>query len=144
MTYSIVVRGAALYGGLAVPRVHPSFKVSNSDLIEFLKDRLRDRPGAGEPLHTVYVPDPAGNWNALVAREYATPADVPVGDLMLRVPKGIYARFAPNGDSHDPVERVGPGRRRDGVGRDLPRLPRGDRSVARPRHGGTVRVDHCR
>lgn len=106
MTYSIVVRGAALYGGLAVPKVHPSFKVSNSDLIEFLKDRLRDRPGGSETLHTVYVPDPAGNWNALVAREYATPDDVPVGDLMLRVPKGIYARFAPNGDYHDPVEDV--------------------------------------
>lgn len=106
MSYTIVVRGSALYGGLAVPRVHPSFKVSNSDLIEFLKDRLRDRPGGSEPLHTVYVPDPAGNWNALVAREYATPDEVPVGDLMVRVPRGIYARFAPNGDYHDPVEDV--------------------------------------
>ncbi|MFE7721336.1 AraC family transcriptional regulator [Nocardia rhizosphaerihabitans] len=106
MSYTIVVRGSALYGGLAVPRVHPSFKVSNSDLIEFLKDRLRDRPGGSEPLQTVYVPDLAGNWNALVAREYATPDEVPVGDLMVRVPRGIYARFAPNGDYHDPVEDV--------------------------------------
>ncbi|KAF0848716.1 AraC family transcriptional regulator [Nocardia caishijiensis] len=106
MSYTIVVRGGALYGGLVVPRVHPSFKVSNSDLIEFLKDRLRDRPDGNEPLHTVYVPDPAGNWNALVAREFATPGEVPVGDLMVVVPKGIYARFAPNGDYHDPVEDV--------------------------------------
>lgn len=106
MTYTIVVRGAALYGGLAVPRVHPSFKVSNSDLIDFLKDRLRDRPEGTGPLHTVYVPDPAGSYNALVSREFAAPELVPVGDLMVTVPKGVYARFEPNGDYHDPVEDV--------------------------------------
>ncbi|MFC4125759.1 AraC family transcriptional regulator [Nocardia rhizosphaerae] len=106
MSYTIVVRPGALYGGLAVPRVHPSFKVSNSDLIDFLKDRLRDRPGGAEPLRTVYVPDSAGNWNALVAREFAAPEEVPVGDLMVYVPKGAYARFVPNGDYHDPAEDV--------------------------------------
>ncbi|MBH0776117.1 GyrI-like domain-containing protein [Nocardia bovistercoris] len=106
MSYAIVVRNEAIYGGLVVPRVRPSFKVSNSDLIEFLKDRLRDRPGSEDPLYTVYVPDPAGNYNAMVCYEYATPPEVPVGDLLVRVPKGVYARFAPNGDYHDPVEDV--------------------------------------
>ncbi|MEV0030472.1 effector binding domain-containing protein [Nocardia sp. NPDC050793] len=106
MTYAIVVRNEALYGGLVVPRVRPSFKVSNSDLIEFLKDRLRDRGAADQPMYTVYVPDPAGNYNAMVCFEYLDPADVPVGDLLVRVPKGVYARFAPNGDYHDPVEDV--------------------------------------
>ncbi|WP_054816173.1 effector binding domain-containing protein [Nocardia arizonensis] len=106
MSYAIVVRNEAIYGGLVVPRVRPSFKVSNSDLIEFLKDRLRDRPGADYPMYTVYVPDPAGNYNAMVCFEYSAPADVPVGDLLVRVPKGVYARFAPNGDYHDPVEDV--------------------------------------
>ncbi|MBF6215288.1 effector binding domain-containing protein [Nocardia puris] len=106
MTYAIAVRAEALYGGLVVPRVRPSFKVSNSDLIEFLKDRLRDRGAAEAPMHTVYVPDPAGNYNAMVCFEYADPAAVPVGDLLVRVPKGVYARFEPNGDYHDPVEDV--------------------------------------
>lgn len=106
MSYAIVVRNEAIYGGLVVPRVRPSFKVSNSDLIEFLKDRLRDRPGSADPLYTVYVPDPAGSYNAMVCYEYAAPPAVPVGDLLVRVPKGVYARFAPNGDYHDPVEDV--------------------------------------
>lgn len=109
MTYQIVVRNEAIYGGLVVPRVRPSFKVSNSDLIEFLKDRLRDRPEVGtsdEPMYTVYIPDPAGNYNALVCFEYQVPDAVPVGDVLVRVPKGVYARFAPNGDYHDPVEDV--------------------------------------
>ncbi|MBF6444043.1 effector binding domain-containing protein [Nocardia farcinica] len=106
MTYTIAVRGEAIYGGLVVPRVRPSFKVSNSDLIEFLKDRLRDRDAGEELMYTVYVPDPAGNHNAMVCFEYAEPGLVPVGDLLVRVPKGVYARFAPNGDYHDPVEDV--------------------------------------
>ncbi|MET8651724.1 MULTISPECIES: GyrI-like domain-containing protein [Nocardia] len=106
MSYAIVVRNEAIYGGLVVPRVRPSFKVSNSDLIEFLKDRLRDRAATSQPLFTVYVPDPAGNYNALVCFEYRAPQAAPVGDLLVRVPKGVYARFEPNGDYHDPVEDV--------------------------------------
>lgn len=106
MTYSIVVRPAGVYGGLVVPRVRPSFKVSNSELIEFLRDRLRDRPGPERPLVTVYVPDPAGNYNVLVSYEYQDPEQVPVGDVLIRVPKGVYARFQPNGDYHDPAEDV--------------------------------------
>ncbi|GAB2644464.1 GyrI-like domain-containing protein [Nocardia goodfellowii] len=106
MTYTIAVRNAAIYGGLVVPRVRPSFKVSNSDLIEFLKDRLRERSGDKQPMYTVYVPDPAGNYNAIVCFEYAAPEAVPVGDLLVQVPKGVYARFEPNGDYHDPVEDV--------------------------------------
>ncbi|WP_433601344.1 effector binding domain-containing protein [Nocardia sp. CA-135953] len=106
MTYAIVVRPEAIYGGLVVPRVRPSFKVSNSDLIEFLKDRLRDRTGADQPMYTVYVPDPAGNYNAVVCFEYPDPSAVPVGDVLVKVPKGVYARFEPNGDYHDPVEDV--------------------------------------
>ncbi|GAB4589071.1 effector binding domain-containing protein [Nocardia sp. NPDC127526] len=108
MTYSIVVRPGGVYGGLVVPRVRPSFKVSNSELIEFLRDRLRDRnsSAADRPLATVYVPDPAGNYNVLVSYEYREPEDAPVGDVLIRVPKGVYARFRPNGDYHDPAEDV--------------------------------------
>ncbi|BCK53219.1 effector binding domain-containing protein [Nocardia wallacei] len=106
MSYSIVVRDEALYGGLVVPRVRPSFKVSNSELIEFLRDRLRDREGADHPLYTVYVPDPAGNYNVLVSYDYPDVDALPVGDVLIKVPKGVYARFEPNGDYHDPVEDV--------------------------------------
>ncbi|MFJ4652665.1 effector binding domain-containing protein [Nocardia sp. NPDC088792] len=106
MTYSIVVRSGGVYGGLVVPRVRPSFKVSNSELIEFLRDRLRDRGESDLPLATVYVPDPAGNYNVLVSYEYKSPHDAPVGDVLIRVPKGVYARFRPNGDYHDPAEDV--------------------------------------
>ncbi|AHH21443.1 effector binding domain-containing protein [Nocardia nova] len=105
MSYSIVVRDTAIYGGLVVPRVRPSFKVSNSELIEFLRDRLRDREVGGS-LCTVYVPDPAGNYNVLVSYEYPDAGKVPVGDVMIRVPKGVYARFEPNGDYHDLAEDV--------------------------------------
>ena len=89
-----------------VPRVRPSFKVSNSELIEFLKDRLHDRVGADYPMYTVYVPDPSGNYNAVVCFDYPEADSVPIGDVLVRVPKGVYARFAPNGDYHDPVEDV--------------------------------------
>ncbi|MQY29838.1 effector binding domain-containing protein [Nocardia aurantia] len=116
MTYSIVVRSEAVFGGLVVPRVRPSFKVSNGELIEFLRDRLRDRgdtelgdqgdTAAGRPLFTVYVPDPAGNYNVLIGYDYASSDTVPIGDVLARVPKGVYARFEPNGDYHDPVEDV--------------------------------------
>ncbi|ONM48315.1 effector binding domain-containing protein [Nocardia donostiensis] len=112
MTYSIVVRDAAVYGGLVVPKVRPSFKVSNSELIEFLKDRLVDRVGghsaadADRPMYTVYVRTPTGTYNALVCFEYPAPDAAPVGDVLVRVPKGVYARFQPNGDYHDPVEDV--------------------------------------
>ncbi|QIS22766.1 effector binding domain-containing protein [Nocardia terpenica] len=106
MSYSIVVRDESTYAGLVVPRMRPSFKVSNSELIEFLRDRLRDRDGSQRPLYTVYVPDPAGNYNVLVSYDYPVVDAVPVGDVMIRVPKGVYARFEPNGDYHDPVEDV--------------------------------------
>ncbi|MGF6888862.1 putative transcriptional regulator YdeE [Nocardia sp. GAS34] len=107
MSYTIVVRDQAIYGGLVVPRVRPSFKVSNSELIEFLRDRLRDREvRPTSPLYTVYTPDPAGNYNVLVSHDYPTVEAVPAGDVLIRVPKGVYARFEPNGDYHDPVEDV--------------------------------------
>jgi len=106
MSYSIVVRGEQIYGGLVVPRVRPSFKVSNSELIEFLKDRLRDRSDADRPMYTVYVPDPTGEYHALVSFDYPEAAAAPIGDVLVRVPKGVYAKFAPNGDYHDPVEDV--------------------------------------
>ncbi|NKY55724.1 effector binding domain-containing protein [Nocardia flavorosea] len=113
MTYTIVVRDESVYAGLVVPKVRPSFKVSNSELIEFLKDRLSERAAesagsaeAERPMYTVYVRTPTGTYNALVCFEYADPGDSAIGDVLVRVPRGVYARFVPNGDYHDPVEDV--------------------------------------
>ncbi|WP_063128282.1 GyrI-like domain-containing protein [Nocardia fusca] len=113
MTYTIVVRGESVYAGLVFPKVRPSFKVSNSELIEFLKDRVRERLDATagsadgqRPMYTVYVRTPTGTYNALVCFEYTDPGRAPVGDVLVRVPRGVYARFVPNGDYHDPVEDV--------------------------------------
>jgi predicted transcriptional regulator YdeE len=113
MSYTIVVRGESMYAGLVVPKVRPSFKVSNSELIEFLKDRLRERVAefagsadAERPMYTVYVRTPTGTYNALVCFDYQDPGAAPVGDVLVRVPRGVYARFVPNGDYHDPVEDV--------------------------------------
>ncbi|WP_063037015.1 GyrI-like domain-containing protein [Nocardia grenadensis] len=112
MTYTIVVRGESVYAGLVFPKVRPSFKVSNSELIEFLKDRVRERldaagsPDGQRPMYTVYVRTPTGTYNALVCFEYTDPGLAPVGDVLVRVPRGVYARFVPNGDYHDPVEDV--------------------------------------
>lgn len=113
MSYTIVVRGESIYAGLVVPKVRPSFKVSNSELIEFLKDRLCERVAefagsteAERPMYTVYVRTPTGTYNAVVCFEYSEPGDSPVGDVLVRVPRGVYARFVPNGDYHDPVEDV--------------------------------------
>ncbi|WP_433491053.1 effector binding domain-containing protein [Nocardia grenadensis] len=112
MTHTIVVRGESVYAGLVFPKVRPSFKVSNSELIEFLKDRVRERldaagsPDGQRPMYTVYVRTPTGTYNALVCFEYTDPGLAPVGDVLVRVPRGVYARFVPNGDYHDPVEDV--------------------------------------
>lgn len=113
MSYTIVVRGESVYAGLVVPKVRPSFKVSNSELIEFLKDRLCERAAeaagsteADRPMYTVYVRTPTGTYNALVCFEYHEPGMATIGDVLVRVPRGVYARFVPNGDYHDPVEDV--------------------------------------
>lgn len=106
MSRDIGARDEQIYGGLVVPRVVPSFKVSASDLVDFLKDRLRERDGRDE-VHVIYVPDPTKkNYNVLVCYPYARPADVPLGSLLIQVPRGVYAKFVPIGEYKDPIEDV--------------------------------------
>ncbi|NUS43850.1 MAG: AraC family transcriptional regulator [Mycobacteriaceae bacterium] len=116
MTHQISTRDEQVYAGLVIPRVVPSFKVSSSDLVDFLKDRLRDRGPGGGDINTIYVPVPppkvpadrAGQkqYNVLVCHPYPSAAHAPVGDVLIRVPKGLYARFAPNGEYADVIEDV--------------------------------------
>lgn len=108
MTQDMASREEQIYGGLVVPRVVPSFKVSASELVDFLKDRLRERGGAGDqPIHTIYVPDPTKKqYNVLVSYPYQSTDEVPVGDVFIRVPRSVYARFVPIGEYRDPIEDV--------------------------------------
>ncbi|KAA0023793.1 AraC family transcriptional regulator [Antrihabitans cavernicola] len=107
MTHEIVVREAQIFGGLVIPRVLPGFKTSGSDLVEFLKGRLRDRDRqAAEDIYTIYIPDPSGQNNALVCFAYDYHSEIPIGDVFARSPKGIYAIFRPIGEYSDPVEDV--------------------------------------
>jgi hypothetical protein len=108
MTHDIVPREEQIYGGLVVPRVVPSFKVSASELVDFLKDRLRERDGGDQrPIHTIYVPDPTRKqYNVLVSHPYPATGEVPVGDVFIQVPRGVYARFVPIGEYQDPIEDV--------------------------------------
>ena len=102
----IALREAQLFGGLVVPRVTPGFKVSGSDLVEFLKGRIAERSTERRAVYTVYVPDPVGQYNAVVGRPYDSVDQIPVGDVFFKVPGGVYAVFRPNGEYADPIEDV--------------------------------------
>lgn len=104
MSQGIVIREQQLFGGLVVPRVVPGFKVSGSELVEFLKGRLRERGTLDADIYTVYVPDSFGQNNVLVCFAYESTDQIPFGDVFTLVPKGIYANFKPNGEYVDQVE----------------------------------------
>ena len=106
MTAAIRGREAQVFGGLVVPGVRPGFKVSGSDLFEFLRGRLREGANGGAAVYTVYVRDPGGNYNAVVAHAYPAVGAVPPGEVFVYVPRGPFAVFTPNGEYSDPVEDV--------------------------------------
>ncbi|MBJ8340539.1 GyrI-like domain-containing protein [Antrihabitans sp. YC3-6] len=106
MTHDIAVREAQIFGGLVVPRVVPGFKVSGSDLVDFLKGRLRERDEHAQPVYTIYIPDSAHQNNVLVCFPYENVESIPLGDVFTKVPKGIYAIFRPSGEYSDPIEDV--------------------------------------
>ncbi len=106
MTHSVTARGAELFGGLVAPLAVPGFESSGSELIRFLRERIRDRSADPVAVSTVFVPDELGDYNALVSLPYSSPNDVPVGDVFLRVPSGVFARFVPSGNLRDPIEDV--------------------------------------
>lgn len=106
MSHRVTARSAELFGGLVAPRVTPGSEASTSELFRFLRERLRDRTLDEVTVSTVFVPDAHGVYNAVVATDYDTPADVPVGDVFVSVPSGVYALFEPDGTLRDPLEDV--------------------------------------
>ncbi len=95
-----------MFGGLVATRVVPGSEASGSELFRFLRERIRDRYLLSVDVSTVYVPDEHGVYNALVSTAYPSPSDVPVGDVFVSVPSGVYAVFVPSGNLKDPIDDV--------------------------------------
>lgn len=106
MTHSVTARGAELFGGLVAPLAVPGSESSGSELFRFLRERIRDRSADPVAVSTVFVPDEFGDYNALIGLPYSSPIDVPVGDVFLQVPSGVFARFVPSGNLRDPIDDV--------------------------------------
>lgn len=106
MTHRVTARSAELFAGLVAPRIVPSGETSASELFRFLRERVRDRVPESEDVHTVFVPDAHGDYNAVVATPYDSVTDVPVGDVFVQIPSGVYAVFVPDGTLRDPIEDV--------------------------------------
>ncbi|MCZ4076476.1 effector binding domain-containing protein [Rhodococcus sp. H36-A4] len=106
MTFSVTARSAELFGGLVAPLSVPSSESSNSELFRFLRERIRDRSADPIAVSTVFVPDELGDYNVVIGLPYESPSDVPVGDVFLQVPSGIFARFVPSGNLRDPIDDV--------------------------------------
>ncbi|NIL78654.1 MULTISPECIES: effector binding domain-containing protein [Nocardiaceae] len=106
MTHRVTARSAELFGGLVAPRITPGAEVSNSELIRFLRERIRERSADDIVVSTVFVPDAHGVYNAVVAVKHLSPGDVPIGDVFVEVPSGVYAVFSPSGTLRDPIQDV--------------------------------------
>ncbi len=106
MSHRVTARSAELFGGLVAPRVVPGMETSTSELFRFLRERIRDRHTDGVDVSTLFVPDQHGDYNAVVGVPYPAVADVPVGDVFVQVPSGVYAVFEPDGTLPDPAEDV--------------------------------------
>ncbi|MFI8566350.1 effector binding domain-containing protein [Rhodococcus sp. NPDC078407] len=106
MTFRVTARSAELFSGLVAPRVEPGAEASGSEWMRFLRERLREKHIGASQVSTVYVPDPHGTVNAVVAVSIDSPADVDIGDVFVSIPTGVFAVFVPSGSLADPIEDV--------------------------------------
>ncbi|OZD01353.1 AraC family transcriptional regulator [Rhodococcus sp. 06-235-1A] len=106
MSFRVTARGAELFSGLVAPRVEPGAESSGSEWMRFLRDRVREKHIGAQEVVTVYVADPHGTVNAVVAVPVDSPSDVAVGDVFISIPTGVYAVFTPSGSLADPIEDV--------------------------------------
>ncbi|MDV7196818.1 effector binding domain-containing protein [Rhodococcus kroppenstedtii] len=93
MAFRLVARPTTIVGGLVAPGVEPGPESSASDLVTFLRERIREREPAGTDIWTVYLPDQRGVSNAVVGVPRSEVEDVPVGDVFITVPAGAFAVF---------------------------------------------------
>ncbi|MGB7365114.1 MAG: effector binding domain-containing protein [Rhodococcus sp. (in: high G+C Gram-positive bacteria)] len=96
MTFRLLARPGVVFGGLVVPGVDPGNEGSASDLVVFMRERIREREPEGVDVYTVYVPDQRGVSNVVVGVPRATVDDVPTGDVFVTVPSGVFAVFTPS------------------------------------------------
>ncbi|MDM7486842.1 hypothetical protein QT969_00935 [Rhodococcus sp. CSLK01-03] len=91
-------------GGLVLPGLEPGSTGQQSELLAFTEDRIRAR-GVGEVL-VVYICHPEVGWNAVVGSRCEGLSELTIGDSLVRVPAGYFARFVPDGEHSDPVDDV--------------------------------------
>lgn len=104
MNHRLVARPSTLFSGLVAPGVAPGPESSASDLVSFLRERVREREPEGTTIYTVYAPDQRGVCNAVVGVPRDTEDDVPLGDVFVYLPPGAYAVFTPAMTLPDKVE----------------------------------------
>ncbi|CCQ17600.1 putative uncharacterized protein [Rhodococcus sp. AW25M09] len=106
MSFRVTARSAELFSGLVAPLVEPGAESSGSEWMQFLRDRVHEKHIGVDEVTTVYVSDPHGTVNAVVAVPVDSPADVAVGDVFVAIPTGVFAVFTPSGSLSDPLEDV--------------------------------------
>ncbi|MDH6288655.1 hypothetical protein [Rhodococcus opacus] len=104
MSFEIVKRESADFGGLVLPRTELSSSAHSTDLMKFTRERIQQR-GTGE-LTTVYVAVPDLGWTAVIGYRCIDVGHLEIGDVLVRVPAGFFAKFTPDGRSSDPIEDV--------------------------------------
>lgn len=89
-------------GGLVVPGAEPGVFGESGGLTDFTLERLRSRKI--RDLVAVFVCHPRAGWSAVFGYRLDDPADLVIGDSMVRVEEQYAARFVPDGPSPDPYK----------------------------------------
>ena len=104
MSFEIVKRESADFGGTGSAAHELSSSAHSTDLMKFTRERVQQR-GTGE-LTTVYVAVPDLGWTAVIGYRCIDLDHLKIGDVLVRVPAGFFAKFTPDGRSSDPIEDV--------------------------------------
>ncbi|GAF50735.1 hypothetical protein [Rhodococcus wratislaviensis] len=104
MSFEIVKRESANFGGLVLPRIELGPSAHATDLMKFTRERVQQR--GVEDLATVYVAVPDLGWTAVIGYRCLDLRHLAIGDVLVHVPAGYFAKFTPDGRSSDPIEDV--------------------------------------
>ncbi|MFD6058920.1 hypothetical protein [Rhodococcus wratislaviensis] len=104
MSFEIVKRESTDFGGLVLPRMELGSSAHATDLLKFTRERVQLR--GVEELATVYVAVPELGWTAVIGYRCIDLDHLEIGDVLVRVPAGYFAKFTPDGRTSDPIEDV--------------------------------------
>jgi len=104
MSFEIVKRESTDFGGLVLPRMELGSSAHATDLLKFTRERVQLR--GVEELTTVYVAVPELGWTAVIGYRCIDLDHLEIGDVLVRVPAGYFAKFTPDGRTSDPIEDV--------------------------------------